>query len=134
MTYSSVFGTRNIAIASISISNSGRHRLAWMPVDAGNGSSPCSLKNAVRSSLNVCVVALDVAQIASRAHDVVPGAPSASSSAGDVLVGALHLRAEVADVHAYTPCSSMLAVPEISRIMTPFRSMRMPRENELGLA
>ena len=42
---------RNMAIASISTSRSGRQRIAWMPVDAGSGSSPCSLKNAVRSSL-----------------------------------------------------------------------------------
>jgi hypothetical protein len=31
------------------------------------------------------------------------------------------------------PDSSMLAVPEMSRIASPFRSMRNPRENELGL-
>ena len=32
----------NIAIASISTSNSGRQRIAWIPVEAGSGSSPCS--------------------------------------------------------------------------------------------
>src|ERR1039458_4781086 len=32
------------------------------------------------------------------------------------------------------PSSSMLAVPEIRRMVRPFRSIRMPRENELGLA
>ena len=32
------------------------------------------------------------------------------------------------------PSSSMDAVPEMSRIVRPFRSIRMPRENELGLA
>jgi len=32
------------------------------------------------------------------------------------------------------PLSSMLAVPEISRIVSPLRSMRMPRANELGFA
>ncbi len=33
---------RNIAMASISTSNSGRHKIAWIPVEAGRGSSPCS--------------------------------------------------------------------------------------------
>ena len=33
-----------------------------------------------------------------------------------------------------SPFSSIEAVPEISRMVSPFRSMRMPRENELGLA
>src|ERR1035437_49765 len=42
---------RNMAMASISTSNSGRQRWAWMPVDAGSGSSPCSLKKAVRPAL-----------------------------------------------------------------------------------
>ena len=46
------FSVRNMAIASISISRSGRHRCAWMPTEAGNGSRPCSLKNSVRPSLN----------------------------------------------------------------------------------
>ena len=47
-----LLSVRNMAMASISTSSSGRQRIAWMPVDAGSGSSPCSLKNAVRSSLN----------------------------------------------------------------------------------
>ena len=46
------FSVRNMAMASISISSSGLQRCAWMPVEAGSGSSPCSLKNLVRSSLN----------------------------------------------------------------------------------
>jgi hypothetical protein len=33
---------RNIAMASISTSSSGRHRMAWIPVEAGSGSSSCS--------------------------------------------------------------------------------------------
>src|SRR5215472_10120995 len=33
-----------------------------------------------------------------------------------------------------TPFSSMEAVPEMSRIVSPFRSIRIPRENELGFA
>ena len=33
---------RNMAMASISTSNSGRHRMAWIPVEAGSGSSSCS--------------------------------------------------------------------------------------------
>ena len=33
---------RKIAIPSISTSSSGRHRIAWIPVDAGSGSSSCS--------------------------------------------------------------------------------------------
>ena len=43
---------RNMAIASISTSSSGRQRIAWIPVDAGKGSSSCWRKNSVRSSLN----------------------------------------------------------------------------------
>ena len=40
MLYSSDGGAvENIAIASISTSRSGRHRIAWIPVDAGSGSS-----------------------------------------------------------------------------------------------
>ena len=35
-------GVTNIAIASISTSSSGRQSIAWMPVEAGSGSSPCS--------------------------------------------------------------------------------------------
>jgi len=34
---------RNTAIASISTSKSGRQRMAWMPVEAGSGLSPCAL-------------------------------------------------------------------------------------------
>jgi hypothetical protein len=33
---------RNMAMASISMSSSGRQRMAWIPVEAGRGSRPCS--------------------------------------------------------------------------------------------
>ncbi len=46
-----VLSVRNMAMASISTSSSGRQRCAWMPVEAGSGSSPCSLKKAVRPAL-----------------------------------------------------------------------------------
>ena len=46
------------------------------------------------------VVAVDVAQVASGAHDVVPGAAFALKQAGDVVEGAAQLGVEVADVHA----------------------------------
>src|ERR1035441_824603 len=36
---------RNMAIASISTSSSGRQRIAWIPVEAGTGSSSCWRKN-----------------------------------------------------------------------------------------
>ena len=54
--------------------------------------------------------------------------------AGDVVEGAAaSARGSRRRARSY-PYSSMLAVPEISRIVRPFRSMRMPRENELGFA
>ncbi len=49
--YSDASGQDMIAVVSISINRSGRQRMAWIPVDAGKGSSPCWLKNSVRISL-----------------------------------------------------------------------------------
>ena len=114
-------------MASISISSSGRQRIAWIPVEAGTGSSFCSRKKCGAFLVECLVVALDVAQVAGGADDVVPGGAFGFEQAGDVLVGAAQLGAEVADVDA-APCSSMLAVPEIRRMARPFRSMRMPRD------
>ena len=80
------------------------------------------------------VIALDVAQVARGPHDVFPGGAFGRQQAGDVVVGAPQLRAEVARRARVSPRSSMLAVPEISRMTSPFRSMRNPREKELGFS
>src|SRR5450759_4280571 len=60
--------------------------------------------------VEVLVIALDVAQVAGRAHDVVPGRALRGEQLGNVAVGAPELRAEVADmcrasslVHARRP-------------------------------
>ena len=107
--------------------------MAWIPVDAGTGSSPCFREKRRPLLVECVVVALDVAQIATRPHNVVPGAAFARQQSRDVVKRPPHLRAKIADVYALALFIDV-AVPEISRMVSPFRSIRMPRENELGLA
>ena len=66
------------------------------------------------------VIALDVAQVAGGADDVLPGGAFGLQQARDVVERPPRLRPEIADVNA-PPYSSMLAVPEISRMASPFR-------------
>ncbi len=90
----------NIAIASISTSRSGRHRFAWMPVEAGSGSSSCCLIERRPLLVEGGVVAVDVAQIAGGAHDVLPRGALGREQSGDVVERAPRLRAEIAGVDA----------------------------------
>ena len=112
-------------------------RPAEMRLNAGGGGQriePLLLEKRGALLVEGLVVALDVAQVAGGAHNVVPGAAFALEQAGDVVEGAPHLARESRRCVRSSPCSSIDAVPEISRIVSPFRSIRMPRENELGLA
>ena len=59
---------------------------------------------------------------------VVPSASLALEKAGDFVEGPSHLRAKISDVYRIADgCGT-----QMSRIASPFRSIRMPRENELG--
>ena len=63
---------QNIAIASISTSSSGRHRIAWIPVDAGERIESLLPIEGGPLFVESCVIAFDVAQVTGGAHDVLP--------------------------------------------------------------
>src|SRR6266700_1568064 len=78
-------------------------RPASMRLDAGGGGQRIEsllLEELGALFVENVIVAIDVAQIAAGAHDVVPRAAFAREQACDVVVGAAKLGAEVADVHA----------------------------------
>src|ERR1019366_3134441 len=59
------------------------------------------LEESSAKTIEDVVVAINVAQVTGGANDVVPGASFGLQKTGDVVEGAMELRFEVADVHAY---------------------------------
>ena len=53
-------------------------------MEAGSGSSPCSVVESGALFVERFVVALDIAQVAGGAHNVVPGAALGLEQPGDV--------------------------------------------------
>ena len=108
---------RNITIPSISTSSSGRHRCAWIPVEAGSGSSPCSAIEGRALFVECVVVAVDVAQVARGPDHVLPRRAFRFEQPGDIQECPAALGPEVADVDGdarsrrYSPCPKSAAPP-----------------------
>ena len=79
-----------------------------------------------------CVIALDIPQIAGGADDVLPGGALGGQQARDVLERAARLSPEIPDVNALAVFVDAGGAGN-DRMAKPFKSMRNPREKELGL-